>query len=459
MNKKVVFVVPDGTGIKNYLFSKILPELIQNDVEIIVLHNLSTKAINEVKEYHGINFIEEKLPTYIETKKQKFYRESICYARLLYNSNLVDNDTILTNWNSNFKSIKKVFYKCIEFYGRFLSKKYNRIIAAENKYQSLINSNLGRELDFLNKYNPTSIFCTHQRALSAVPVIKAAQQLGIKSIGAIYSWDNLPKARLTVVTDEYIVWSAHMKSEMELYYPEIPSKKIKVTGTPQFELYTQETNGLSKIEFFEKYNLDINKNTICFSGDDIKTSPFDEVYLEDLADSITDNNAIENYQILFRRCPVDLSDRYDEVLRKYPNLIIPIIPQWSNNEKEWTQLFPYVADILLLANICKYSDLVVNLGSTMALDFAYFNKPSAYLNYNPVVSKEWSVEMIYKFQHFRSMPHNNVVYWIDNKATIFDKVEEAIKKPNLLAKKWLKIINLQEPDIAKKIAQTIVKIN
>ena len=115
MNKKVVFVVPDGTGIKNYLFSKILPELIQNDVEIIVLHNLSTKAINEVKEYHGINFIEEKLPTYIETKKQKFYRESICYARLLYNSNLVDNDTILTNWNSNFKSIKKVFYKlCIQ---------------------------------------------------------------------------------------------------------------------------------------------------------------------------------------------------------------------------------------------------------------------------------------------------------------------------------------------------------
>jgi len=459
MQKKVLFVVPDGTGIKNYLFSDILPQLAENNVEVLVYHNLSDNAILEVEKQHNIKLTHQKTAVYHETKKQKFYREAIAYARLLHNAKLVNNPTILTNWNRNHAGVKKIFYKWVEAYGQHLSKNYSRILKAEKVYQKLVAKSTQKEIVFLKQYQPTSVFCTHQRALTAIPIIEAAHQLGIKTIGAIYSWDNLPKARLAVRTSTYLVWSDYMKKELQLYYPEIEENNIQVTGTPQFELYATLSANESKSDFFEKYGLSVNKKTICFSGDDEKTSPYDPKYLEDLAKSIVENNASEKYQIIFRRCPVDLSGRYDKVLEKYKNIIVPIAPQWSNTQEQWTQLYPYTSDVQLLANIGKHSDVVVNLGSTMAFDFSYFNKPAIYLNYNPVVSDKWSVQTIYKYQHFRSMPSKKAVYWINHASEIFKIIEEAIEQGMPMeTKQWFEIVNRPHKRISETIAHILIAV-
>jgi len=456
MSKKIIFVVPDGTGIKNYLFSNILPQLYKEEVEVLIYHNLSESAIKEVEKLHHLKFNQRKISVYNESKKQKFYREAIAYARLLHNAKLVNNPTILTNWKTNHTGVKKVFYKWVEAYGKHLGKSYNRILKAEAVYQKLVAESTQKEIIFLKQYQPTSIFCTHQRALTAIPIIKAAHQLGIKTVGAIYSWDNLPKARLAVRTSTYLVWSDYMKKEVQMYYPEIEENDIQVTGTPQFNLYDTLRINESKSDFFEKHGLSVNKKTICFSGDDSLTSPYDPIYLEDLAKSIVKNNASEKYQIIFRRCPVDLSGRYDNVLEKYKNIIVPIAPQWSNTQEQWTQLYPYVSDVKLLANICKYSDVVVNIGSTMALDFSYFNKPAIYINYNTEHLSDWSVKTIYSFQHFKSMPSKDVVYWVNNKNDFLKQIELAINSKSIIkAQKWMQIINLQETNIEKRIVKCI----
>lgn len=457
MKPKVLFIVPDGSGIKNYLFSNIIPYLYKRGAEVVVCHNLTSKAIHEVESIHNIKLIQKALPNFAESKIQKFHRESICYARLIYNAKLVNNNTILTNWNTNYKGKKKWFYKVVEIYGKRLSVNYNRILKAERKYQKLLLNSISDETQYLKKLNPTTVFCTHQRSNNALPMIKAANELGIKTVGAIYSWDNLPKARLTVRTKEYIVWSEYMKEEMELYYPEIERNKIHITGTPQFDFYKDESNSSVKEYFFKNYNLNINKKTICFSGDDEKTSPYDPIYLEDIAQVIIENNVEDNYQIIFRRSPVDLSSRYDAILNKYSNLIIPITPQWSNNNGEWTQLFPYIEDVKLLTNICKHSDLVINVGSTMAHDFACFQKPTAYINYNPKENGKWKIEEIYKYQHFRSIPNKNVVYWIDDKESAYKTIKESILSSKKVTNEWLKIINIGDIDISENIVNEILK--
>ncbi|PHS08991.1 MAG: hypothetical protein COA88_05665 [Kordia sp.] len=457
MSKKVLFVVPDGTGIKNYLFSDIIQFLIDKNTELTICHSLPNNAILEIEKLHGIKLNQLNLSVYKEPKSLKFYREAISYARLHYNTRLVNNETILTNWNTNHKGAKKVFYKLISFYGKQLSKNYKNILKAEEYYRKLLQKNLSKEIELLNEIKPDVVFCTHQRSLKALPIIAAAKKLNIKTIGAIYSWDNLPKARLTVQTDEYVVWSEYMKSEMKLYYPELKNTSIHVTGTPQFEFYSNEKNSKSKAAFFKEYNLDLKKKTICFSGDDEKTSPFDPKYLEDLASVICANDEENYYQIIFRRCPVDLSDRYDFVLEKYKKLIKPIIPLWSNNEESWTQIYPLVADIKLLTNICKHSDLVINIGSTMAHDFTCLGKPSAYINYDAVKGTDWSVKTIYQFQHFRSMTNKKAVYWINSKDEILATVEKGFVGVNEESATWLNKIAAHRNDASKNIVEYLLK--
>ncbi|AUC84416.1 hypothetical protein CW731_03475 [Polaribacter sp. ALD11] len=452
----VLIVVPDGTGIRNYLFSDIIPTLIKEGKEIIVYHCLDEKSLDEVKKIHEVEFKSQNMIPYKESINQKLLRESIAFARLNYNSKLVENETILFNWNTKKIGLQKLFYKFTEKIGKYASKKYNRILSLEKKYQKSLQYSIKKEIQYLNRIRPESVFCTHQRSIRAIPIITAANQLNIKTIGAIYSWDNIPKARLAVRTKKFIVWSDYMKDEMRIFYPEIDQEKIIVTGTPQFDFYKKQQILIHKADFCKKYNLNINKKIICFSGDDELTSPYDPIYLEHLSEEIKKNNKEESIQILFRRSPVDISNRYNYVLEKFKEIIVPVAPLWSNESDNWSTLFPYYRDVELLANICFHSDLVINIGSTMAHDFAFYNNPAAYLNYDTCYDKNWSVDTIYKFQHFRSMPTNQEVYWINSKNNFLSTINKAIDNKHSLGKDWLKIINIENENISLNIVNEIL---
>ena len=88
-----------------------------------------------------------------------------------------------------------------------------------------------------------------------------------------------------------------------------------------------------------------------------------------------------------------------------------------------------------LVNLAFHADAVVNLGSTMAHDFAMFGKPAFYVNHMPKPSeditripnsKNWSVENIYKYEHFKSMEGLTPVHWI-NSTEDYLKIIEIIK--------------------------------
>ena len=110
-----------------------------------------------------------------------------------------------------------------------------------------------REILLVNA--PEKLFCSHQRGVQCAPVFAAAKDLGIETITVIYSWDNLPKARMALQADKYLVWSDCMKEELKLYYPEIASNQIFITGTPQFECYQHSENIIPKEAFYNQYDL------------------------------------------------------------------------------------------------------------------------------------------------------------------------------------------------------------
>lgn len=424
-NNKIALLIPDGVGVKNYVYSGVFDDC---DSDITVLHEFSRETYSKIKsEKH--NFKDCKLPIYKETKKEKFLRELIHLCRLKINAEIDGNPTILSNWSPKTNKFSQyLFYNLITLFS-FFCNSYKTILWIENRYQRIIRKNTFyfEIKDYLAKEGFDILFCTHQRALNAPLLFAAAFDLKIKTITVIFSWDNLPKARLGFRADEYFVWSSYMKNEFLKYYPEVDPKSIIVTGTPQFEFFLNEENILPKQDFFDKYGLDSSKNIICFSGDDSKTSPNDPEYLFDLLEAIKNGNLEKEYQILFRRCPVDISNRYQWVIDAGKGIIKEAAPLWNlpTNTNEWAAVFPLEEDIKLLVSTCFYSDVVVNVGSTMAFEFALFNKPCIYINYDQPRSENWSVETVYNFQHFKSMSSKKAVYWLNSKDAIIDLVKKA----------------------------------
>jgi len=228
--KKIAILIPDGIGVRNYLYSKVFKGIENN---CVLLHNFNEQALNIIVNESKITQ-NKVLSKYKETIIEKFFRELIHLSRLKWNEKQVDNVTILTNYNPKKNNLKnKLFYGSIELISSLFSD-YDKISWLEKEYIKILKKNVNYELikNQLIDLKPEVLICTHQRATNAPLVFLIAKELKIKSYSVIYSWDNLPKARMALREDNYLVWSEYMKKELMLFYPEIHQNQIKVTGSP-----------------------------------------------------------------------------------------------------------------------------------------------------------------------------------------------------------------------------------
>ena len=436
---RLLLIVPDGVAVRNYLYSEFINELQAKGVEVMLYQQISNAALEEIKKVHPKLSEIKSIPYFIEKPVARLLRESLAYARLLYNSKKLKNPTIMGFWNRNQKSLKqKLLYRLAEVLGTVFSWNYKLILKMEKLYDREISQDaiLKKMDEDFRQFNPDSILNLHQRSPLCAPIVLAAKKRNIPISTVIFSWDNVPKARLISRYNTYLVWSEIMKDELSQLYPEINKESIQIVGTPQFEFYFDEKFLKSKEDFFTEFGLDLNKKTVCFSGNDL-SSPYEANYFEDICEAISKIEEKERPQVLFRRCPVDKSNRFDSVLQKYDEFVFSVDPDWRNEDElvgSFATIYPAYQDIALLVNTVKHCDVVINLGSTMVFDFAIFNKPCLYLNYNPVVNSVFKVEMSYEFQHFKSMQGLNPVGWINSKEQIVDSIKEALLKPDEVVK-------------------------
>jgi hypothetical protein len=454
MQKKKIFILlPDGIGLRNFAFTNFHKLGLEKGFDITFWNNtpfdLSKFGIKEIPiknaKAHPATDLLKVAQTQIELslniKRSKdrvydSYRFPMAYRDLKSSLKSTIKRAIIF-WNNSEKGLKKI---------------KEAIARNERKTKLYFDS-----LETLEREKPAIVFCTNQRMMLAVAPILAAQDLGIPTATFIFSWDNLPKGTKIIESDFYFVWSEHMKNELQYYYPYIAENQIFVTGTPQFETHFADSILLSREVFFKEYDLEINKKYICFSGDDITTSPNDPTYLEDLAKSVVAlNQKGHNLGIIFRRCPVDFSNRYNAVLEKYASLIASVNPKWEMKTDSWHTILPTQEDLVLQMNTIFHSELVVNLGSSMVFDFVAFNKPCAFINYDVhnAAVPDWSVKKIYNFIHFRSMPSKDSVFWINNPNDMEQLVGKMLGNDSKTvienAQKWFEKINQHPPQLASE---------
>ncbi len=443
IREKYFILLPDGIGLRNFAFTSFHDIAKESEFDLVFWN--STPFDLEAMGYKELKAPEPKLH-----KLTEVYKNTRKNIELYFNVKRT-HDTVYYSYKfpRSWNTIKVIIKNVITSLYTTLNRSEAGLMRVRKKIMNLEKSTdyYKRCLQVLKEEKPSVIFCTNQRSSAAIAPIEAAKSLGIPTISFIFSWDNLPKATTVVEADYYFVWGEHMKKELLFYYPDILEKQVMVTGTPQFEGHFNKEHLLSKESFFRHYNLDEDKNYICFSGDDITTSPNDPYYLEDTAKAVSQlNQKGYNIGIIFRRCPVDFSDRYDSVLKTYKDIIIPIAPIWEEAGSMWNAIMPTLSDTKLLVNTAAHTDLVINVGSSMVFDFACHDKPCAFINYDTEIRNHptWNIEHIYKYVHFQSMPNKKAVLWLNDKESIGSIIEKAINQDNQdtikSAKDWFNII-------------------
>ncbi|MFN4762879.1 UDP-glycosyltransferase [Gillisia sp. Q332] len=459
--KKIFILLPDGVGLRNFAFTSFVEIGEQMGWEVVfwnqTFFDLTELGYKEIK-------LSGKPRAFTDLVKRAKISSELDYFEEKFNDKVYQT----YKFPSSKKGLKSKVKNAVVTQ---LTKTYRGEIGLQKLREKLKTSERKSPFyqncrEILEREQPDLIFCTNQRPVNAIAPLTAAQDLGIPTSTFIFSWDNLPKATMVVEPDFHFVWSEYMKEELLNYYPFIAGDSIFITGSPQFEPHFNLKLRKSREDFFKENNLDLNKEYICFSGDDKTTCPDDAHYLEDVAEAIESLNKKRETKlgILFRRCPVDFSDRYDTVLEKYKELIVPVAPKWEQVGGNWNSVLPKQEDLGLQINTILHTKAVINLGSSMVFDFAIFDKPCLFLNYN-VANKQdesWNPKKVYDFVHFRSMPTGKEVFWLESKEEIGTKLENALEnseKTVAAANDWFEKINLSPAEKAsERIWEAIDKI-
>lgn len=441
MEKKKIFVIiPDGVGLRNFVYSS-FPEKAESSGLQVTYWNQTSKDLTE----EGLKEIklDGKPRAFTDIYKRAKIESELNYFKEKFQDSVYDIykfPAVSSGFKNRLKNTLVRSLVSLNSNKEGTHRLQDRMEQSERK-----SAYYKKCRALLESEKPDIIFCTNQRPLKAIAPVLAANDLGITTCCFIFSWDNLPKATKVINADYYFVWSEWMKNELLTYYTDIDPEKVKVTGSPQFGSHYNSENIIERKEFFEKNGLDSNRNYLCFSGDDITTSPQDHEYLEDVAKAVQKlNSKGGSIGIIFRRAPVDFSRRYDEVISNYKDIIIPIAPLWKKQGEQWNEILPEKEDLILQTNIIAHTFLVVNLGSSMVFDYASYGKPCAFINYNPKGEMPKDVNVIYNYVHFRSMPEN-AVFMINDKKDITDTILRVIKSKDREvvknAKVWFEKIN------------------
>lgn len=426
MKKKIFIFFPDGVGLRNFAFTdfKLIGENMGFDITYwnnTVFSLKDNLGFNELKiENHQIHAF---TPLYSRARK----RAELNVSRDKFQDEVYSTYKFPFSYKGLKNIVKSLFVKCLiglnssEKGIERLRKKINTLERSNPKYSYCRAQ--------LQEHKPDLVFCTTQRATQSISALLAAKDLGIPTIAFVYSWDNVPKAMQVVETDYYVVWSDLMKEEVLKYYPIIKEEQIFVTGTPQFEPHFYEHLKQTREAFFKEYHLDINKKYICFSGDDETTSPLDQYYLEDLANTVRNLNT-KGYKlgIIYRKCPVDFTNRYNNVIEANKDIIDVLNPIWKQGGSMWNDVLPAKDDIKMLYNVCEHSEFVTNVCSSTVFDFVAHNKPCIYYNYEQPQLKGGirDIGQNYKYVHFRSMPSDKAVVFCKDKQDLEGLVKQIL---------------------------------
>lgn len=471
---RVLLLVPDGVGLRNFVLGR-LPSLLSEDANVMLLHGLPEQAIAEGFDASALHST-VAMPKLPESVLARWLREAKSLGQIYWRYEEDAGDLQLTHRRARGSFKNRLFSIAVKALARvaggpkrldLLDRLHERATCTGRSFETA--------QAMLSDLAPDVVFCTHQRASTAVVWMAAARKLGIPTATFIFSWDNPPKGRMAVPSDHLMVWGEQMLKELHLYYPSWPREKLHVVGTPQFEPYWQKPKR-TRQEFFEAHGLDGSRPVLCFSGDDFTSSPRDQDYLVDLAVAARSLPISRRPQILLRRSPVDRSGRHDRVAEAFPE-IVSSPPLWSSGKDgDWQQVLPTPEDIELLSETVQFCDAVVNFGSTMALDFALVGKPSFYFAYEPTRSAApydsetkapsytdyWSAREAYRLPHFRLVHSLKPVSWVRNVEDLPSAIENLLRNPEDKAenrKNWIEALLAQPTEAASaRIAKKLLSL-
>lgn len=248
------------------------------------------------------------------------------------------------------------------------------------------------------------IVSTPGQKIEDIPFIYSACELGIESVSPVYSWDNLTaKGPFAISPDRLVVWNKVMQGEARTYHG-YDEHAVSIGGVPVFDAYSgvaAEVSSDARTAFLRTLGLDSGKRLITLA-----TIP--PVYFGSshrvLAERIirwVRSGVLPPASLVIRPHPLDDTDYSNLQAADVAIDMYGSIP--SVDPRRWT---PADDNTRHLGRTMAYSDIVINIASTITVDAACFDTPIINVAFDEKPRGDeyvGSVSRYYSYTHYKQV--------------------------------------------------------
>ena len=256
-----------------------------------------------------------------------------------------------------------------------------------------------------DRYQPSLLVSSNPGLILAeVPLLRTAVRRKVPTIAVDASWDNftnkiLPVRRVT----RLIVWNELMKQQA-IDFHGYESDEIKISGVPHWDLYFRENQTSTREEFFRRIHADPSRKLVTLTTTPRELYEHYEHLLRVMMDAMNGGRWPYPSQILVRVHPRDDIARYKE-FAGVPNVIVEKPFRETVSSSDGLAVDITVESQQHLADTLRFSDCIVQVASTIAVEAAIFDTPVVNVSFDGEAPAEWtrSARRYLRFTHFANV--------------------------------------------------------
>lgn len=179
-------------------------------------------------------------------------------------------------------------------------------LALHRRFQALLPSDRALLAQLRREQPDVVVACPYlYRFSNDGEYIRAAHHLGIPTVGAVASWDNLStKGTFPLLPDTVLVWNTGLAKEAQLIHG-IPRDRLRATGAAKFDPYFELEPSENREQFCARIGIDPARPYMLYIGSSEQVAGDETGFVSELWQALKDDPRTERLQVVVRPHPLN----------------------------------------------------------------------------------------------------------------------------------------------------------
>lgn len=317
----------------------------------------------------------------------------------------------------------------------------------------------------LKTYKPDAVLAPDIILATDRVLLRTAKRLNIKTVGMVRSWDNLTAKGVIQVMPEWLIAQTHAMKQEAVTLGGMAPERVLVCGVAQFDEYFKPA-AHTREQFLDSLKIPHDRRLVLcapFFGEYSQKSGL--MLVEALAKAIDDGRLPATTHLLVRYRPEDGTAEgaptifnHSHITATLPYSKTFMMPR-GKKDYEFTR-----ADVDLMVNSLRYSDVTLNTISTLTVDAAALDKPVVNIRFDidPETPPGSRVELYSHFDHYIALEKTGGIKLAHSFDELVTAINTYLKNPaeDSIGRAQIRReqVEFEDSDSGKRSAEAIAKL-